>query len=266
MRVALAQIVSTADTDANLRTVAEYSERAAEQRADLVVFPEATMRAFGHPLREIAEPIDGPWARSVHELAERLGVTIVVGMFTPGDGGRVRNTLLAAGPGGRVGYDKIHLFDAFGFRESRGVQAGDDPVTIAVAGETVGLTTCYDIRFPDLYTALAHAGARVQVVSASWGAGPGKLAQWELLARARALDTTSAVIAVGQADPGTVGVDVDPSAPTGVGGSVVVSPFGEVLHRLGAEPELLVVDVDVAAVADARMTLPVLDNRRSGLA
>jgi predicted amidohydrolase len=265
MRVALAQIVSTGDLSTNLRLVSEQAAAAAARGADLVVFPEATMRAFGNPLREIAEPVDGPWASAVRELAEGLGVTIIVGMFTPGDEHRVRNTLLVAGPAGIASYDKLHLFDAFGFAESRTVMSGDEIVTVDVGGTTIGLATCYDIRFPDLFTATARAGAVVQVVCASWGAGPGKLEQWELLARARALDTTSIVVAVGQGDPAVAGIDSVDGAPTGVGGSLVISPFGEVLHRLGPVPELLVVDLDVTAVDDARRTLPVIANRRGDL-
>jgi predicted amidohydrolase len=265
MRIALAQIVSTDDLAANLRLVVDTAERAAAEKAELVVFPEATMRAFGHPLRPIAEPVDGPWGAAVRDLARRLGITIVVGMFTPGDAGRVRNTLLVSGPAGDTSYDKIHLFDAFGYAESSTVDAGGEVVTVDVGGTTLGFATCYDIRFPDLFTATALAGARVQVVCASWGAGPGKAEQWELLARARAIDSTSIVVAVGQADPGVAGVDAVPGAPTGIGMSLVVSPFGEVLHRLGAAPELRVVDIDPGVVESARATLPVLANRRDGL-
>jgi predicted amidohydrolase len=265
MRIGLAQIVSTSDPSANLALVAEYAERAAGEGADLVVFPEATMRSFGHPLRDIAEPADGPWASAVRGVAERLGITIVVGMFTPGDDGRVRNTLVVVGPGGTTAYDKIHLFDAFGFEESRTVDGGERPVIVEIAGATVGLATCYDIRFPDLFTANARAGARVHIVCASWGAGPGKLEQWQLLARARALDTTSIVVAVGQGDPAAAGVEAVEGAPTGVGGSVVVSPLGDVLHRLGAAPELVVIDLDLETVDAARAALPVLVNRRDGL-
>lgn len=265
MRVSLAQIVSTEDVAANLRLVLETAERAAAQSAELVVFPEAAMRSFGHSLRDIAEPIDGPWAREIAAAAERLNLTIVVGMFTPGDDGRVRNTLLIAGPTGTWSYDKIHLFDAFGFAESRTVQPGDSVVTATVGETTIGVATCYDIRFPDLFVASARAGALVQVVAASWGAGAGKAEQWDLLARARAIDSTSFVVAVGQADPRAAGVDAVPDAPTGIGRSVVVSPMGEVLHQLGAEPELLVVDLDLGDVERARTTIPVLDNRVSGL-
>ncbi len=110
----------------------------------------------------------------------------------------------AVGPGVDAHYDKIHLFDAFGFRESDTVEAGREPVMIMVGDVAVGLTTCYDVRFPGLYTALADRGAQVTCVAASWGAGPGKIDQWRLLTRARALDSTTFVVAAGQADPRAV--------------------------------------------------------------
>ena len=154
-------------------------------------------------------------------------------------------------------YDKIHLYDAFGFTESRTVAPGREPVVITVDGVGVGLTTCYDIRFPELFTELARRGAQLIVVCASWGSGPGKLEQWTLLARARALDSTSYVVAAGQADPGGPAAS---SAPTGVGGSLVASPFGDVVASAGAEPQLVVADIDLERVAKARETIAVLRN------
>ena len=99
-------------------------------------------------------------------------------------------------------YDKIHLYDAFGFAESDTVAPGSDPVVIEVDGETLGLAICYDIRFPELFRALADRGASTVLLPASWGAGPGKVEQWELLVRARAIDSTTYVLACDQADPG----------------------------------------------------------------
>ncbi|OBH56495.1 carbon-nitrogen hydrolase family protein [Mycobacterium sp. E2479] len=262
MRIALAQILSGTDPRANLQLVADYSRQAADAGAKLVVFPEATMCRFGVPLGPVAEPVDGPWADGVRRIAADSGITVVAGMFTPSGDGRVRNTLIAAGPRGSKSdahYDKIHLYDAFGFTESRTVAPGHDPVVITVDGVRVGLTVCYDIRFPALYTELARRGAEVIAVCASWGAGPGKLDQWTLLARARALDSMSYVAAVGQADPG----DADPSgsgAPTGVGGSLIVSPLGEVVASAGSPPQLLVADIDVDRVAEARRSIAVLRN------
>ncbi|MFC9353486.1 carbon-nitrogen hydrolase family protein [Arthrobacter sp. NPDC057013] len=263
MRLAVAQIVTGADPMANLRLVREYATRAKAAGAELVVFPEAAMRAFGNPLAEIAEPLDGPWATAVRAMARDLDIAVVVGMFTPGDGGRVRNTLLVTGPGLDTSYDKIHLFDAFGFAESDSVDAGTAPVTFDLNGTTIGLATCYDVRFPALFTANARAGAAINIVCASWGAGEGKVEQWDLLVRARAVDSTTFVVACGQGDPATLGLPSAGAAPTGIGHSAVVSPLGCPLVALGGEPELAVVDVDTSVIPDVRGKLPVLANARS---
>jgi len=263
MRIALAQILSGSDPAANLQLVREYTGRAADAGAQLVVFPEATMCRFGVPLAPIAEPIDGPWANGVRRIATDSGITVIAGMFTPAGDGRVTNTLIAAGPGTPnrpdTHYDKIHLYDAFGFTESRTVAPGHEPVVVTVDGVRVGLSICYDIRFPALYTELARRGAQLIVVCASWGSGPGKLEQWTLLARARALDSTSYVAAAGQADPGDS--LTGSGAPTGVGGSLVASPLGEVVASAGDRPQLVVADIDVDTVAQARDSIAVLRNR-----
>jgi deaminated glutathione amidase len=262
LRVALAQITSGEDPTANLDEVEARLAEATATGAQLVVFPEATMRRFGPGLRSVAESLDGPWARRLTALAESARVTVVAGMFTPADGDRVRNTLLAVGPDTAAHYDKIHLFDAFGFAELDTVAAGEEPVVVQVAGVPVGLTTCYDVRFPGLYTRLAEQGAAVICVAASWAAGPGKIDQWQLLTRARALDSTSFVLAAGQADPTTVGLEPAPGAPAGIGHSAAISPRGDVLAELGPEPGLLVVDLDLDQVAATRQAIPVLANRR----
>lgn len=265
LRVAAAQIRSGTDPEANLALIAAGAERAAAAGADLVVFPEAAMCRFGVPLAPVAQPLDGPWARRVRTIAAATGVTVIAGMFTPADGGRVRNTLLIAGPGRRVGhYDKIHLYDAFGYRESDTVAPGAALLTVDVAGVRIGVATCYDIRFPGLFTELAARGAQVMVVPASWGAGPGKLEQWTLLARARALDTGAYVVGCGQAaepTPAVSGVAVG-LAPTGVGGSLAVSPRGELLGQLGVGQDFASWDLDLREVADARASLGVPANRR----
>ncbi|SPM29072.1 carbon-nitrogen hydrolase family protein [Mycobacterium terramassiliense] len=267
MRIALAQILSGSDPAANLRLVREYTRGAADAGAALVVFPEATMCRFGVPLAPVAEPVDGPWADGVRGIATEAGITVIAGMFTPAGDGRVTNTLIVAGPGAPnrpdTHYDKIHLYDAFGFTESRTVAPGHEPVVVDIDGVRVGLSVCYDIRFPALYTELAARGAQLMVVCASWGSGPGKLEQWTLLARARALDSMSYVAAVGQADPGeTLTKSGSASgAPTGVGGSLVVSPLGGVVAAAGENPQLIVADIDVDEVAKARETIAVLQNR-----
>jgi deaminated glutathione amidase len=262
LRVALAQILSGPDPQENLDLVATQTAEAAAQNAQLVIFPEATMRRFGLPLGEIAEPIDGPWAQQLRKIAEHHQLVVVAGMFTPSGDGRVKNTLRAVGPGVDAYYHKIHLFDAFGFHESDTVAPGIEPVMITIGETRIGLTTCYDVRFPGLYLKLAELGAEVICVAASWGAGVGKIEQWQLLTRARSLDSTTYVVAAGQADPAAAGATFDSTAPTGVGYSMAISPYGEVLRALGAAPGLLVVDLALEAVQQARATIPVLANRR----
>ena len=263
MRLAVAQIISSADPSANLELIREYAARAKAAGARLVVFPEAAMRAFGNPLAGIAEPLDGPWAGAVRGIAADLDIAIVAGMFTPGEGGRVRNTLLVTGPGIDTSYDKIHLFDAFGFTESDSVEAGTSPVTFELDGTVFGLATCYDVRFPALFAANARAGAQGNIVCASWGAGPGKAEQWDLLTRARAVDSTTFVIACGQGDPASIGLETADAAPTGIGRSAVISPLGAPLAILGGGPELAVVDIDPSVLAEVRRKLPVLANART---
>jgi deaminated glutathione amidase len=262
MRIALAQIQSGTEPAANLKLVEEYTRSAADAGAAMVLFPEATMCRFGVPLTDVAEPLDGPWADGVRRIAADAGITVVAGIFVPADSkdgqARVTNTLIAAGPGVDAHYDKIYLYDAFGFTESRTVAPGHEPVVITVEGVGVGLSLCYDIRFPELYVELARRSAQLITVHASWGTGPGKLEQWTLLARARALDTGSFVAAVGQAYPGD---EIAAVGPTGVGGSVVASPLGEVIEAAGADPSLLVTDIDTDAVQSVRETIAVLRNR-----
>lgn len=262
MRIALCQVTSSPDPKANLDLVAEYAERAATRGAALALFPEATMACFGVPLGPVAEPLDGPWATAVADVAERTGLLVAAGMFTPSDDERVRNTLLLTGRGQHIGYHKIHLFDAFGFAESATVAPGDEVAVVRVDDVTLGLSVCYDVRFPELFRRLADGGATVMLVPASWGAGPGKREQWELLTRARALDSTSWVVACGQANPAASGVTPSAKAPTGIGHSLVADPYGHVTGELDAGPGLLVVDLDPAVVEQARREVPVLANRR----
>lgn len=270
MRIAAAQIVTGEDPQQNLELVRQWTARAAAAGAELVVFPEATQRAFGHRLTPIAEAVDGPWAQEVHRIAKRHGVVVVVGMFTPASPTeegkpRVRNTLLGVGPSVVVSYDKLHLYDAFGFQESQNVEAGDRVVQFPTRGLTFGMATCYDIRFPQLFQTHARAGAQATLVPTSWAPGPGKVEQWRTLAVARALDSTQYIIACAQGVPAAAGVDAPEGAPTGVGHSMIVSPTGEILAEAGEEPELLVADIAAETVEKARSALPVLANARSDI-
>ncbi|MFE4650044.1 carbon-nitrogen hydrolase family protein [Streptomyces sp. NPDC056707] len=265
MLIALSQITTGPEPAKNLDLIEEQARRAAEVGARVVVLPEAAMACFGTPLAPLAEPLDGPWAHRVRAIAEAAGIVVVAGMFTPAGDGRVTNTLLATGPGVEATYDKIHLYDAFGFAESDSVAPGSTVVTVDVEGVRFGLATCYDVRFPELFRAHADAGAVATLLAASWGAGPGKREQWELLVRARALDATVWVAATGQADPAASGITGVGTAPTGIGHSMLVGPDGTVREALGAAPGLLIAELEVAEVARVREKTSVLANRRLGL-
>lgn len=261
-RIGLCQLTTGEDPETNLKLIREGVAAAVADGARIVVFPEAAMARFGVPLKPLAQPLDGPWAMSVSAVAEEYGVVIVAGMFTPSPDGRVSNTLLVTGAGHHLGYDKIHLYDAFGFAESATVAPGSAPVTFEVDGVTFGVATCYDLRFPELFRRLADDGADVVLVPTSWGAGEGKREQWEVLVRARALDSGCWVLGCGQADPAATGTPVNPKAPTGIGYSTVSDGFGRVHVQLGAGPETVVVDVDPAVSAKARAATGALANRR----
>ncbi len=256
MRIALAQFAASTDPAANLTRVRELAAEAAARGAELVVFPEAAMCSFARPRADAAEPFDGPWANGVRAIATELGLTIVAGMFTTTDGPRVRNTLLVTGAV-EARYDKLHLFDALGYAESRQIEAGTQPVTITLAGHPIGLATCYDVRFPALFTHLAAGGAELIVLPASWAPGEAKLHQWRTLVTARAMDSTCFVVAVDQSVPP---VAADERTPTGIGHSLVVDPTGAVLLELGEADEVAVVDLDLGSVAGVRERLPVLQH------
>ncbi|WP_116115241.1 carbon-nitrogen hydrolase family protein [Austwickia chelonae] len=251
--VAAAQIRAVGDPTENLSTVAEQTRRAADAGARIVVFPEATMAAFGSDLAAVAEPLDGPFAEGVRHTAEQHGITLVVGMFTPATDGRVHNTLLLTGPDGECTYDKIHLYDAFGSRESDTVAPGNRLVTAQVAGITVGLATCFDLRFAAQFIDLGRAGSELVIVPACWGEGPGKAEQWDLLVRARAMDAQSHLLACDTAWQPPAG-----STPLGIGRSTLVDPLGGVRSRLSHEESLLLADIAPHIVHDTRKRLKTL--------
>jgi len=252
LRVTLWQHASDLDPAANLAALDRVADLA--DGADLVVLPEAFARDFGDPgsdLGPYAEPLDGPFARRLDELAAAHDVAVLAGMFERSGSDRPFNTLVLAGPGLRATYRKIHLYDSFGYRESDALTAGPtQPVTAEVGGFRIGLMTCYDLRFPELGRALSAEGVDVLVVPAAWVAGPGKVMQWQTLLRARAIENVCWVVAAAQ--PG----------PRYCGHSMVVSPTGEVVAEAGDREEVLSVPLDLTAVRDARATNPSLANRR----
>jgi len=264
LRVAVAQFAATGDKDRNRGRAVELIRRAGDGGADLVVLPEAAMHPFGGPadrLVDAAEPLDGPFATAVAEAAAKAGLVAVAGMFEPVPGeDRVWNTVVAAGPTGPLGrYRKLHLFDGLGWRESDRIRAADldpaDPgaalLTLPVGELTVGVLTCYDLRFPELSRALVDSGATLLAMPSAWVAGPLKEAHWLTLVTARAIENTCYVAAADQAPREYAGQ------------SVVVDPMGVPLARLGeVDGDVAIAEVSAERVKAVREVLPVLAHRR----
>ncbi len=264
MKIALGQIQSSKDFRKNLTIIEDYSQQAAQAGAQLVVFPEAAMLSFGGSMYQQVLACHEPWRQELARIARETGCNLIAGGFRPEpqtnpSQPRIINSLYLHTPAGQeYVYDKIHLYDAYGIKESDGVCPGRQLVTVELAGTTLGLTLCYDVRFGQLYTQLSRAGAEIMIVAASWAAGPGKIGQWQVLTSARALDSNAFVVAVDQADPGSVNSSSNNTAPLGVGYSRVVSPFGQTLLELDAQPQLQLIDLDLDQVKRAAQELPIL--------
>ncbi|MER8028928.1 carbon-nitrogen family hydrolase [Streptomyces bauhiniae] len=259
MRASLIQIrVDEGESVAGRRLRAADLVRA-EADADLVVLPELwTTGAFAYDtFATEAEPLDGPTHGAMASAAKDAGVWLHAGSIPERDpDGTLYNTALVYSPSGELAasYRKIHRF---GFDQGEAVLmgAGREPVTVPLPETTVGLATCYDLRFPELFRTLTDAGAETLVVSAGWPER--RRAHWTLLAQARAVENQAYVLACGTA--GThAGV---PQA----GHSIVVDPWGEVLAEAGPDEEVLRVEFDPAKVPATREQFPALKDRVLGL-
>ena len=255
LRCALLQQTSSLDPAENRDALGPLGERL-EPETGLVLLPEAYMRDFGKPSSDIsafAEPLDGPFVARLTEFAAAHDTTVVAGMFEISDDpGRPYNTLAVVDRDGlRASYRKIHLYDSFGYKESERLSAGEiEPVLVAIGGLSVGLMTCYDLRFPELARELVRRGAQLLVAPSAWVAGPGKVEHWRTLVAARAIENTVFLAAVGQ--PG----------PRYTGHSLVVGPAGDLLGELGDGDHVLTVSVSTEDLERARADNPSLLNRR----
>jgi deaminated glutathione amidase len=264
VRAAAVQMQSTEDMDRNLADADRLTRAAAADGAELVVLPERLdIRGNAADYAARAEPLDGRpvgWAR---ETARELGIDIVAGSIAERREGhdRVANTSVHVGADGelRAVYRKIHMFDVevggVEYRESEHSEAADEIVVSETAqGVGLGLTICYDLRFPELYRILALRGARIVAIPAAFTRVTGE-AHWEILLRARAIENQVFVIAPGQGR--LPGPDRD-----SYGNSMIVDPWGEVLARAGGEGACFVAaDLDLARQDEIREKLPSLANR-----
>ena len=257
--IAVAQFAPGADTAANLRVITRLAELAAARAARLVVFPEYSSYftpEAGPGWRAASEPIGGPFTEHLSALADRLGVHLVAGLIerVDGDDRRVGNTVIAIAPGEGVvaRYRKLHLYDAFGQRESEWVAPGavSAPEIFEAGGIRFGLQTCYDARFPEVTRRIVDAGADVVCMPAEWVRGPLKESHWRVLTTARALENTMYVAAA------------DHAPPVGAGNSMIVDPMGVELATIGEATDVAVAWVSRERIDAVRRMNPALALRR----
>jgi len=263
LRVALVQLDATDDVGANIERATALADEAASGGARLVALPEyLQFRGSDDGFRASARPIPGPHTDAFAEVARRRDAWILVGSTaeTTGDPARPHNTSTLIAPDGTIAatYRKIHLFDVAVDRgptdtESDRVTAGSAPVVAAVDGVAVGLSICYDLRFPELYRALTLAGAQILTVPANFMERTGR-DHWEVLLRARAIENGAYVLA-----PSQIG---GPSRFPAFGRSMVIDPWGTVVAQAPDVVGIVHAELDLDRVEAVRRQIPSLLNRR----
>lgn len=259
VKIAMAQFAAGSDKAINLTTICEGIKQAASSGASLVIFPENAM--YSDPehsperRKSAAEPLTGRFVEQLAAAAQAEGIAVLAGMTEMADGDeRSFNTLVYITPsdGLAAHYRKLHLYDAFGYRESDTVIPAEHaaPVVFTVGDVKFGAMTCYDLRFPEMGRFLADAGVDAIVAPAAWVAGPVKEMHWEILLRARAIENVCFVIGVGQTGPLCTGL------------SMVVDPMGLVIASAYERPEVALATINAQRVRDVRVTNPSLTNRR----
>lgn len=265
---------STSDVDANLAEAERLIRRAAGYGAKLVATPENTsfLGPQFHKI-EIAEPLDGPIATRFAKLADELSIHLLIGSLaeqrTNADGSpdtqRSFNTSLLFGPNGdRLAvYRKIHLFDVdvpggVTIKESDSIAPGEDVVVVDTALGRIGMSVCYDLRFPELYRALVDRGADVLAIPSAFTLTTGK-DHWHPLLRARAIETQCWVLA-----PAQWGVHDEGGKRVSYGHSVIIDPWGAIAAERGDGVGLALAEIDLAHNAQVRRAIPVRDHRRVG--
>ena len=262
MRAAVAQLNSTNDKARNLAATERLVRAAAADGAELIALPEKwNLLAGGGELLAGAEPLDGPSLSAARGWARELGVHLLAGSISEqGSADKVFNTSVLIGPDGGdiVIYRKIHMFDVdvggVAYRESDYEEPGEEIVTAPLADTTVGLSVCYDLRFPELFRILAVRGARLFTVPSAFTLATGR-DHWQVLLRARAIENQAFVLAPNQ-------VGEAPPHFSSYGRSMIVDPWGVVLATAPDEECFVAADLDFSAQERVRESLPSLANRR----
>jgi predicted amidohydrolase len=255
--VAVGQLAPTPDPIANREAIGRVVAGAAAAGARLVVLPEESMLLASDVVEPLEQVVDREWPlflTHVASLATEHGVWVIVGGYEPSGSARPFNTLVVVSPRGEVvaDYRKVHLYDAFSYRESDYVTGGSQlPPVVMIEGIAIGLINCYDLRFPELSRDLVARGADVLSVSAAWVSGPRKEDHWSTLLRARAIENTCWVLGASS------------TSSDCIGGSEIVDPLGVPRAQLGPTGEsFALVDLSLDRIAEVRESLPALANRR----
>jgi predicted amidohydrolase len=267
MKIALLQMTTGIDPATNREVIIDAMRAAKAGGADMLFTPEMSGyldRNRGRATERIVAEADDLVLAGVRAAAAELGLWVSIGSLAvadPATPGKWRNRAFMIDGAGtiRARYDKMHLFDVDlptgeSWRESSSYAAGDTGVIVATPWTPIGLSICYDLRFPDLYRALSDAGARMLTVPAAFTVPTGE-AHWHVLLRARAIEAACFVIAAAQ-----TGTHEDGRAT--YGHSLVIDPWGKVLLDMGTAPGVGLVDLDLAQVDAVRQRIPALDHRR----
>lgn len=263
MRAAVVQMNSSADVAGNLDAAERLVRRAAADGAELIVLPEKwNLLGPGDVIHAGAEALDGPSLSAVGTWGRELGVWVLAGSIAEraSDGGKPYNTSALVSPEGEIGatYRKLHMFDVdvgdVAYRESESERAGDD-VTVATAADlNLGMTICYDLRFPELYRILALRSADAFAIPSAFTAVTGR-AHWDVLVRARAIENAVFVLAANQFGQAPPHYD-------SFGHSCIVGPWGEVLAMVEEGEGHACAELDLGELARVRASVPALANRR----
>ncbi|MGO3834617.1 MAG: carbon-nitrogen hydrolase family protein [Microbacteriaceae bacterium] len=258
IRISVGQYEACTDVEKNLERATELVHQVSG-KTDLIVLPENAM--YSDPQKtqpdvKYSEPVDGPFVNALMSVALETGVGILVGVTeTNTDDSRPFNTLVFITAEGKLGgsYRKIHLYDAFGYKESDTVMPAPagEPFIFSVKGVTIGAATCYDIRFPEMSRWLVDHGAQVIALPAAWAAGPMKELHWEVLARARAIENTVYFVASGQ------------TGPSCTGQSMIIDPMGVIQASAGeAAGAVATASISTERLEMVRAMNPSLSNRK----
>lgn len=262
---AAVQLTSTSDEAANWESARALVERAAALGARFVATPENTNYLGPHEEKvRRAEPLDGPAVGRFAELARRLGIHLLLGSFNErsDEPGRCYNTSVLFGPGGAVlaTYRKIHLFDVdipeVRFAESATCKPGEEPVVVDTPLGRLGLSICYDLRFPELYRRLVAQGAEILLIPSAFTLATGK-DHWEPLLRARAIENQCYVVA-----PAQHGKHDDGGLRESWGHAMIADPWGQPVAVASDGPGLALAEIDLERVARIRRSMPVARHRR----